>query len=219
VKALAAPAGAAGTLLVWAKDAADLHRCRWENGRLTYPQPWEREGKDRKIVALDSVGSTVWWAQRVGNDVDLFTWPAGVGAGPTSGGTGVVALPDVVDAPAAGDTSDPRVSWELTHEGAAVIDRGQRVVVGRRLGFGERELQLLDVETQRVDLRDHHVESGADLGCQISVGNAENLRHAQGRIDQLLGRGGFCAPGARSEDREKLHRLDSISTLKFSQAC
>jgi hypothetical protein len=76
VKALAAPAGAAGTLLMWAKDAADLHRCRWENGRLTYPQPWEREGKDRKIVALDSVGSTVWWAQRVGSDLDLFVWPA-----------------------------------------------------------------------------------------------------------------------------------------------
>ena len=76
VKALAAPAGAPGTLLAWAKDAADLHRCRWENGRLTYPQPWEREGKDRKIVALDSVGSTVWWAQRVGSDLDLFVWPA-----------------------------------------------------------------------------------------------------------------------------------------------
>jgi len=76
VKSLAAPAGQPGTLLVWAKDASDLHRCRWENGRLTYPQPWEREGKDRKILALDSVGSTVWWAQRVGSDLDLFVWPA-----------------------------------------------------------------------------------------------------------------------------------------------
>lgn len=76
VKAVAAPAGQPGTLLVWAKDAADLHRCRWENGRLTYPQPWEREGKDRKILALDSVGSTVWWAQRVGSDLDVFIWPA-----------------------------------------------------------------------------------------------------------------------------------------------
>lgn len=76
VKAVAAPAGAPGTLLAWAKDASDLHRCRWEHGRLTYPQPWEREGKDRKIVALDSVGSTVWWAQRVGSDLDLFVWPA-----------------------------------------------------------------------------------------------------------------------------------------------
>ena len=76
VKAVAAPAGQSGTLLVWAKDAADLHRCRWENGRLTYPQPWEQEGKDRKILALDAVGSTVWWAQRVGSDLDLFVWPA-----------------------------------------------------------------------------------------------------------------------------------------------
>jgi hypothetical protein len=76
IKALAAPAGAPGTLLVWVKDAADLNRCRWENGRLTYPQPWAQEGKDRKILALDSVGTTTWWAQRVGADVDLWVWPA-----------------------------------------------------------------------------------------------------------------------------------------------
>ncbi|MFM7108329.1 MAG: hypothetical protein ACKOZU_06965 [Planctomycetaceae bacterium] len=76
IKALAAPAGAPGTLLLWGKDAADLNRCRWENGRLTYPQPWPQEGKDRKILALDSVGSTTWWAQRVGEDVDLWVWPA-----------------------------------------------------------------------------------------------------------------------------------------------
>jgi hypothetical protein len=76
IKAMAAPAAAPGTLLVWAKDAADLHRCRWENGRLTYPQPWEQQGKDRKILALDVVGKTVWWAQRVATDLDLFVWPA-----------------------------------------------------------------------------------------------------------------------------------------------
>jgi hypothetical protein len=76
IKAVAAPAARQGTLLVWAKDGADLHRCRWESGRLTYPQPWEQEGKDRKILAIDTVGSTVWWAQRVGSDVDLFVWPA-----------------------------------------------------------------------------------------------------------------------------------------------
>jgi hypothetical protein len=78
IKAVAAPRAGTGEglLLVWAKDAADLHRCRWENGRLGYPQPWPQEGKDRKILALDSVGDTVWWAQRVGEDVDLFVWPA-----------------------------------------------------------------------------------------------------------------------------------------------
>ncbi len=73
---VAAPAASDdGLLLVWAKDAADLHRSRWENGRLTYPQPWEQDGKDRKILALDMVGPVVWWAQRVGDDVDLFIWP------------------------------------------------------------------------------------------------------------------------------------------------
>jgi len=78
IRGLAAPLAASqeGLLLVWAKDAADLHRCRWENGRLSYPQPWVQEGDDRKILALDRVGSTVWWAQRVGKDVDLSVWPA-----------------------------------------------------------------------------------------------------------------------------------------------
>ena len=76
IRSLAAPAADRGLLLVWTKDAADLHRCRWENGRLTYPQPWLQEGKDRKILALDQVGTTTWWAQRVGSDLDLFVWPA-----------------------------------------------------------------------------------------------------------------------------------------------
>jgi hypothetical protein len=76
IKALVAPAAAPGTLLLWAKDAADLQRCRWDNGRLTYPQPWTQAGKDRRIVALDAVGTTAWWAQRVGADLDLFVWPA-----------------------------------------------------------------------------------------------------------------------------------------------
>jgi hypothetical protein len=64
-----------GLVLVWTKDGADLHRCRFENGRLTYPQPWTADGKDRKILALDAVGGTVWWAQRVAADLDLFVWP------------------------------------------------------------------------------------------------------------------------------------------------
>lgn len=76
IRSLAAPAADRGLLLAWTKDAADLHRCRWENGRLTYPQPWAQEGKDRKILALDQVGTTTWWAQRVGSDLDLCVWPA-----------------------------------------------------------------------------------------------------------------------------------------------
>ena len=81
IKGVVAPRAGSGEglLLVWAKDAADLHRCRWENGRLSYPQPWPQAGSDRKILALDAVGDTVWWAQRVGEDVDLYVWPADAG--------------------------------------------------------------------------------------------------------------------------------------------
>ena len=81
IRGLAAPLTDEPVLLVWAKDAADLHECRWDHGRLTYPQPrveaGATEGAERRILALDTVGSTVWWAQRIGADVDLFVWPAG----------------------------------------------------------------------------------------------------------------------------------------------
>ncbi|MCI0650622.1 MAG: VCBS repeat-containing protein [Planctomycetes bacterium] len=76
VRALAAPFGAPGTLLLWAKDAADLHVSDWEAGRLTYPRtlPRSESVADRKILALDAVGTTVWWAQKVADDVDLYVW-------------------------------------------------------------------------------------------------------------------------------------------------
>jgi len=85
IRGLAAPLTDEPLLLVWAKDAADLHTSRWENGRLTYPQPLAPEGAagdsaDRRILALDTVGSTVWWAQRIGPDVDLYVWSAGAAA-------------------------------------------------------------------------------------------------------------------------------------------
>jgi hypothetical protein len=79
VRALAAPAAKPGLLLVWTKDASDLHRSRWEHGRLTYPELWKLDeaAGERKILALDTIGDTTWWAQKVGSDLDLYIWPAG----------------------------------------------------------------------------------------------------------------------------------------------
>ena len=76
VRAVAVPAAEPGTLLLWAKDAGDLHRSRWDGGRLTYPEPWPQspEVENRKILALAQVGSTTWWVQKVGDDLDLYLW-------------------------------------------------------------------------------------------------------------------------------------------------
>ena len=77
VLAVASPSSVAGTLLLWAKDAGDLQISRWENGRLTYPRPFNpltEEDEDRRILALQKVGDIVWWAQRVGKDVQLYQW-------------------------------------------------------------------------------------------------------------------------------------------------
>lgn len=76
-KTMASPAGKPGTLLFWAKDAAELQESHWESGRLSYPKPFAASAeKDRKILALETVGSTTWWAQKVGPDLDLYVWPA-----------------------------------------------------------------------------------------------------------------------------------------------
>lgn len=78
VRAVAAPQASPGTLLMWMKDAGDLYESRWENDRLSYPKPrLAGEGStDRKILALETVGTTVWWAQRIDADVELFVWSA-----------------------------------------------------------------------------------------------------------------------------------------------
>ena len=80
LKGIAAPAAKPGTLLLWTKDGADLYQSQWETGRLTYPKAWPQspEAADRKILALDRVGETVWWAQRVGSSVDIYTWAPGL---------------------------------------------------------------------------------------------------------------------------------------------
>lgn len=76
VKGLAAPAAEPGLLLLWAKDGSDLHASRWEAGRLSYPRVFAAQSTvaDRKIIALDGVGRTVWWVQRAGPDLELYTW-------------------------------------------------------------------------------------------------------------------------------------------------
>lgn len=78
IKGLAAPQGKQGVLLIWAKDASDLYESRWEAGRLAYPKamPQSADVNERRILALDRVGDTVWWAQRVGGNVDVYVWKA-----------------------------------------------------------------------------------------------------------------------------------------------
>lgn len=79
VRAIAAPQAKPGTLLLWTKDGSDLYASQWEAGRLTYPKPMPQspEAKERRILALETVGTTTWWAQRAGNDVDLYAWQPG----------------------------------------------------------------------------------------------------------------------------------------------
>lgn len=75
VRAIAAPAGRPGMLLLWVKDAGDLFESHWDKGRLTYPKPVPGNTvADRKVLAMETVGATVWSAQRIGADVELCVW-------------------------------------------------------------------------------------------------------------------------------------------------
>jgi hypothetical protein len=74
VKAIAPLTAARGSLLLWTKEGADLRKCHWEAGRMTYPKPWPQSSEvaDREILALRSVGPWTWWVQRVGKDLDFY---------------------------------------------------------------------------------------------------------------------------------------------------
>ncbi|MBI2823644.1 MAG: hypothetical protein HYX69_03010 [Planctomycetia bacterium] len=76
VRGLAAVHAQPGKLLLWVKDATDLYTSVWENNRITYPtaMPQSADVADRTILALGTVGTTTWWVQRVGSDLDLYVW-------------------------------------------------------------------------------------------------------------------------------------------------
>ena len=85
VQNVVAPPAAPGTLLLWAKDAGDLHISRYENGRFSFPRPYTDpipdDATDRKLLSLGSAGKTVWWAQQVNKKhIDLYVWAAGEAA-------------------------------------------------------------------------------------------------------------------------------------------
>ena len=76
VRGLTAAQAQPGKLLLWIKDATDLYTSVWENNRMTYPaaMPQSAETADRAILALGAAGTTAWWVQRVGADLDLYVW-------------------------------------------------------------------------------------------------------------------------------------------------
>ncbi|MEM6689774.1 MAG: hypothetical protein AAF664_10130 [Planctomycetota bacterium] len=76
IKALTAPQAEPGTLLIRTDDNADLFKCEWDGGRLTYPKQWspDETNADRAIVALETTGTTTWWVQRIGSDLHLHLW-------------------------------------------------------------------------------------------------------------------------------------------------
>lgn len=79
VRALVAPPAKPGTLLLWIKDAGELLQSAWDGARLTYPKPFPGvdEPGERRLLAVERVGATVWWAQRIGDNVDLYVWAPG----------------------------------------------------------------------------------------------------------------------------------------------
>lgn len=131
VKAIAAPQGEPGTLLLWTKDATDLLVSRWQAERMSYPQPMPQSAdqKDRVILALGSAGGTTWWAQRVANDLDLYIWPANE------------SQPKQVRFTGAGAKTE-KVVWI----------GGDRVLVQQKFAEGAKLVALVSGETKITDL-------------------------------------------------------------------
>ena len=155
VRALVAPQAQSGTLLLWAKDSGDLHVSRWDNGRLSYPKPMvQSDVEDRKILALASAGSTAWWVQKVGQDLDLYTWRPGA------------AEPDLVRfGDKVGKKAD-KVAWL----------GGQRLLVKDKASSA---VKLIVVEDGQTDVRKPAHLKKADISEFMLVPVGDDLRAAR----------------------------------------
>jgi len=88
VRGIASVAAEPGAMLLWTRDAGELHVSRWRDGRMTYPRPRNAaeptDEAERRILALDRVGRTTWWVRKRGADLHLFRWlPDGNGPSET----------------------------------------------------------------------------------------------------------------------------------------
>jgi hypothetical protein len=131
IKAIAAPQGAPGTLLLWGKDGTDLLVSKWEKERMSYPQPMPQsaEEKDRVILSLGSAGDATWWAQRVGNDLDLYVWPTN-----------------------ASEPKKTRFAGAGAKTEKVVWIGGERALVQQKFAEGAKLVALVDGETKITDL-------------------------------------------------------------------
>lgn len=79
VQSVASPRGSDGLLLLHSKDARDIHQSRWDGTRMTFPRPWvfNEDVEDRRILTLSTDDQTVWWVQKVGDDLMLFVMDPG----------------------------------------------------------------------------------------------------------------------------------------------
>jgi len=70
----------------------------------------------------------------------------------------------------------------LPHEGPAIVDRGQRVVVSRGLRFGQGLLQVRNLTSQRVDLPGQRQLGALNRAGQVGGGNVQKM----GRLQNAL---------------------------------
>ncbi|MCC7146293.1 MAG: hypothetical protein IT443_07585 [Phycisphaeraceae bacterium] len=173
VEAIATAKAAGGSVIILkAKDAGDVHVSRWEGSRFSYPQILPRSGEveDRRILALEMAGATAWWVQRVGSDLDLYTWGPGaaepavvrfkdVGAKVDKarwvGGESLLILDQYARTPKlVRRENEKTVVSEPTHLKKAALEQYQLLPWGGQLRLGRQSegvLQWLDKDLQPMD--------------------------------------------------------------------
>jgi hypothetical protein len=104
-------------------------------------------------------------------------------------------------------------SGGFPHEGAAVVDWRQRIVVGGGFSLGQRQFQLLDIEPERIDLADQDIEGGAHLGRQVAFRHGKEARHPQGGINRPLRRGDGFLLAPSGKNGEEFHWPPTSHTI------
>ncbi|TVR11301.1 MAG: VCBS repeat-containing protein [Planctomycetota bacterium] len=164
-------------LFIWRDGAGDLLSSHWQDGRLTFPQPWQPRAdvEDRAILALGRVGSVVWWVQRLDKDLQLVRWSDGEDA------------PVAIDYPQAGERTQ-RAQWL---GGDLLLVQDQFSPNGRLLSLDEEgsPRSLTPPHLARLELSQYrliNVPGAAPRPARIADGVLQWLDDQAQAIDQVM---------------------------------
>ncbi len=143
-----------GTVLLRSAASGEIHRSRWTGERMSFPEVWtfSEATEERTLLALDRVGETCWWVQRVGEDLLLHRW------------TGAEEEPVITAFTGAGN----KVEQALWIGGDRLLVRDKFAAGARILAYGDEGIEERPFPRQQVSFDSLRLYPGDDGAVRVA---------------------------------------------------